>query len=165
MLTLQEDEDEEEEDSDGNESDDREQPAATGVGGTAPSNPATGSGATATAPASGGATNANSASNADEFVSLTDEQIFERRGGNSVPRGNLAPSSMQWAIRTREPPTIRSSTTTGLVFIDHASGTMRRSAASTAVAAAAAAAANAPEPVTMATTASGLARAFGIIMR
>lgn len=100
-----------------------------------------------------------------EEFSLNEEQIFERRNGNTVQRSNLAPSSMQWAIRTREPPTVRSNTTTGLVFIDHASGTMRRSAASTAVAAAAAAAANAPEPVTMATTASGLARAFGIIMR
>lgn len=99
----------------------------------------------------------------DEF-SINEEQIFERRsGGSAVARGNLAPSSMQWAIRTREPPTIRSSNTAGLVFIDHASGTMRRSAAST-VAAAAAAAANA-DPVTMATTAHGLARAFGIIMR
>lgn len=97
---------------------------------------------------------------------MNDEQIFERRTGSSSQRGNLAPSSMQWAIRSREAPTIRSSTTAGLVFIDHTSGTMRRSAASSAVAAAAAAAAaSAPEPVTMATTASALARAFGIIMR
>lgn len=76
-------------------------------------------------------------------------------------RNNLAPVSMQWAIRNREanPRTTGSLRVTGgsnLVFIDPTS--LRRSTATSAVAAA-------QEPITMGTTASCLARAFGIVIR
>jgi E3 ubiquitin-protein ligase EDD1 len=175
--TQQEDEDDEEDESDGNESDDRDTAvagaSAAGTGGAGGGVTTTGtaaassaSGANVVAPSGSTAgTAGSSAANTDDFNIVSEEQIFERRPTSGVQRGNLAPLSMQWAIRTREPPTIRSSTASGLVFIDHTSGTMRRSAASSAVAAAAAAAASNHESVTMATTASGLARAFGIIMR
>nr|CAD7423599.1 unnamed protein product [Timema monikensis] len=95
----------------------------------------------------------------EEFA-LADEQL-ERRSTNSGHghRSNLAPQSMQWAIRNRETGT-RAGGGSSLVFIDPSS--LRRS--TTATAAVAAAAAN-QEPVTMATTASCLARAFGIVIR
>nr|CAD7394223.1 unnamed protein product [Timema cristinae] len=100
----------------------------------------------------------------EEFA-LADEQL-ERRSTNSGHghRSNLAPQSMQWAIRNRETGTraggVRVAGGSSLVFIDPSS--LRRS--TTATAAVAAAAAN-QEPVTMATTASCLARAFGIVIR
>ena len=169
--TQQEDEDDDEDESEGNESDDRDTVA---VGGGSSSANAGAGGTSAGGGGSAGAGNSSSANVVDEFV-IGEEQIFERRsnqaggGSSSSQRNNLAPVSMQWAIRSRDPTSstgVRSSAgTSGLVFIDHTSGTMRRSAATTAVAAAAAAAANSQESVTMATTASGLARAFGIIMR
>lgn len=75
-------------------------------------------------------------------------------------RNNLAPVSMQWAIRNRElnPRTAGLRVTGGsnLVFIDPAS--LRRTTATSAVA-------TAQEPITMGTTASCLARAFGIVIR
>ncbi|CAG7834599.1 unnamed protein product [Allacma fusca] len=163
--TQQEDEDDDEDESEGNDSDDRDTVTVGNAGATGGGTSASGGGGGGTA-AGGGGSNAN-ASVVDDFV-IGEDQIFERRSnqasGNNQ-RGNLAPVSMQWAIRNRDTAGVRSGTTSGLVFIDHTSGTMRRSAATTAVAAAAAAAANSQESVTMATTASGLARAFGIIMR
>lgn len=96
-------------------------------------------------------------------------------GGNSGVSGvvhghrtNLAPQSMQWAIRNRDsavgsgrPSGVRVASGSSLVFIDPSS--LRRSTSATAAVAAAAAASH--EPVTMATTASCLARAFGIVLR
>ncbi|XP_069354271.1 E3 ubiquitin-protein ligase UBR5 isoform X7 [Maniola hyperantus] len=78
-------------------------------------------------------------------------------------RPNLAPHSMQWAIRSRETARGTSSGTGGvrltggssLVFIDPAS--LRRSTT--------AAAAGAHDPNSTSTTASFLARAFGIVIR
>lgn len=167
--TQQEDDDEDEDESDGNDSDDRD----TAVAGNSAAATAAGTaGGTTSGSASGGAaaSASNNVAGGDEFAIANEEQVFERRltsaaAATTTQRGNLAPVSMQWAIRTRENPSVRTGTTSGLVFIDHTSGTMRRSAATTAVAAAAAAAANNHESVTMANTASGLARAFGIIMR
>lgn len=67
---------------------------------------------------------------------------------------------MQWAIRNRETNTrstgLRVTSGSNLVFIDPS--TLRRSTATSAVAAA-------QEPITMGTTASCLARAFGIVVR
>lgn len=75
-------------------------------------------------------------------------------------RNNLAPVYMQWAIRNRESSTrtagLRVTGGSNLVFIDPAS--LRRTTATSAVA-------NAQEPITMGTTASCLARAFGIVIR
>lgn len=100
----------------------------------------------------------------EEFV-LNDEQL-ERRTSTSGAvgfRSNLAPQSMQWAIRNRDSSARStgfrvSSGGSSLVFIDPSS--LRRSAnAASSVAAATL------EPVTMATTASCLARAFAIVIR
>lgn len=67
---------------------------------------------------------------------------------------------MQWAIRNRESSTrtagLRVTGGSNLVFIDPVS--LRRTTATSAVAAA-------QEPITMGTTASCLARAFGIVIR
>lgn len=96
-----------------------------------------------------------------EEFQISDEQL-ERRSGSSghLPRNNLAPVSMQWAIRNRETNTrTAGSRVTGgsnMIFIDPSS--LRRSTATSAVAAA-------QEPITMGTTASCLARAFGIVIR
>lgn len=87
-----------------------------------------------------------------------DGDTLERRAAPPA-RPNLAPHSMQWAIRSRETTRGTSSGSTGgvrltgsssLVFIDPAS--LRRSAA-------------AHDPHSTATTASCLARAFGIVIR
>uniref|UniRef100_A0A1B6DHC7 HECT-type E3 ubiquitin transferase n=1 Tax=Clastoptera arizonana TaxID=38151 RepID=A0A1B6DHC7_9HEMI len=96
-----------------------------------------------------------------EDTILGDEQL-ERRSNNTGQgqRNNLAPQSMQWAIRNRDSASRASASfrvataTNSLVFIDPS--TLRRSAASVA---------NNHEPVTMATTASCLARAFAIVLR
>lgn len=96
----------------------------------------------------------------DEFQ-IGDEQL-ERRSGTSgnLQRNNLAPISMQWAIRNRESSTrtagLRVTGGSNLVFIDPSS--LRRSSTASTVAAA-------QEPITMGTTASCLARAFGIVIR
>ena len=68
---------------------------------------------------------------------------------------------MQWAIRSRDSNRasgVRMTSGSGLVFIDPAA--LRRSATGSAAVAAAS-----QEPHTMATTASCLARAFGVVMR
>ncbi|XP_066593371.1 E3 ubiquitin-protein ligase UBR5-like isoform X2 [Prorops nasuta] len=97
----------------------------------------------------------------NEEFQIGDEQL-ERRSGTSghLHRNNLAPVSMQWAIRNRELNTrttgLRVAGGSNLVFIDPAS--LRRTATTSAVAAA-------QEPITMGTTASCLARAFGIVIR
>lgn len=129
----------------------------------------------------------------EEFA-FSDEQL-ERRNNNpavavaataTAPvRGSsgLGPQSMMWAIRHRENSAVRggaaasgsaggsnsggavSSSTTNLMYLEPSS--LRRSAAAAAIAAASAASAIpvAPEPFSMATTASGLARAFGLVIR
>ncbi|XP_017768727.1 PREDICTED: E3 ubiquitin-protein ligase UBR5 isoform X3 [Nicrophorus vespilloides] len=99
-----------------------------------------------------------------EDYSLTEDQLERRRSRYSSapghgPRTNLAPQNMQWAIRSREASRSTGVRLTGgsnLVFID--SNSLRRSTGSTTVA-------TTSEPVTMATTASCLARAFGIVIR
>ncbi|XP_059219991.1 E3 ubiquitin-protein ligase hyd isoform X2 [Stomoxys calcitrans] len=95
----------------------------------------------------------------DEF-SYADHQL-ERRSANSNNRSDLAPQSMQWAIRSRDTArsSVRMPAGSSLVFIDPMA--LRRSTvpASTAVAA------PPQEQHTMATTSSNLARAFGIIVR
>lgn len=71
-------------------------------------------------------------------------------------RSNLAPQNMQWAIRSREAGRsqgVRLPNGSNLVFIDPSS--LRRSTTGNA------AVATSSEPITMATTASCLARAFG----
>ncbi|KAH7947257.1 hypothetical protein HPB52_008998 [Rhipicephalus sanguineus] len=118
-----------------------------------------------------------------EELALLDEQL-ERRGGPSSSGGgpgglggsrpgSLAPQHLQWALRQRDPAGrshVTSSGTGGLVYIDP--GSLRRSAAVAAAAASgassgssvAAAAALAPE-LSPGTTAVGLARAFGAVLR
>lgn len=126
----------------------------------------------------------------EEFA-FSDEQL-ERRNNNTtaaIPataaapvRGSssgLAPQSMMWAIRHRENNAVRSgaasggavnagsgtvsSSATNLMYLEPSS--LRRSAAAAAIAAASAALPVVPEPFSMATTASGLARAFGLVVR
>ncbi|XP_076242470.1 E3 ubiquitin-protein ligase hyd isoform X1 [Calliopsis andreniformis] len=97
----------------------------------------------------------------NEDFQMGDEQL-ERRSGSSghLHRNNLAPISMQWAIRNRESSMrtagLRVTGGSNLVFID--SGALRRTAATSAVAAV-------QEPITITTTTSCLARAFGIVIR
>ncbi|KAM7362066.1 E3 ubiquitin-protein ligase hyd isoform 4-T4 [Cochliomyia hominivorax] len=95
----------------------------------------------------------------DEFT-YADHQL-ERRSASSNNRSDLAPQSMQWAIRSRDTArsSVRMPAGSSLVFIDPMA--LRRSTvpASTAVAA------PPQEQHTMATTSSNLARAFGIIVR
>ncbi|XP_030767956.1 E3 ubiquitin-protein ligase UBR5 isoform X5 [Sitophilus oryzae] len=96
---------------------------------------------------------------------INDEQLERRRSrystatGGQGQRSNLAPQNMQWAIRSRESG--RSAGVrlydSNLVFIDPSS--LRRSASGNAAVAASS------EPITMSTTASCLARAFGIVVR
>ena len=95
----------------------------------------------------------------DEF-NFADHQL-ERRNVNSSARSDLAPQSMQWAIRGRDAPrsTLRVPAGSNLVFIDPMA--LRRSA----VPSSSAVTAPPQEQHTMATTASNLARAFAIIVR
>ncbi|XP_025408185.1 E3 ubiquitin-protein ligase UBR5 isoform X3 [Sipha flava] len=123
----------------------------------------------------------------EEF--LVSEDQLERRATNSGQghRTNLAPQSMQWAIRNRDPTTrsatgFRVASGNSLVFIDPSS--LRRSAvaavsnstnnsgngsnnaaAAAAAAVAASAAAGLNDSITMSTTASSLARAFAVVIR
>lgn len=94
-----------------------------------------------------------------EDYQLSDEQLERRTTGTQggAQRNNLAPQSMQWAIRHRDTnrSSVRLTSGSSVVMIDPAA--LRRTA-SAAVAAA-------QEPHTMATTASSLARAFGIVLR
>uniref|UniRef100_W8BVH1 HECT-type E3 ubiquitin transferase n=1 Tax=Ceratitis capitata TaxID=7213 RepID=W8BVH1_CERCA len=95
----------------------------------------------------------------DEF-SFADHQL-ERRNNSSSTRGELAPQSMQWAIRNRDATrsSVRVPAGSNLVFIDPMA--LRRSTVPTS------STVTVPpqEQHTMATTASNLARAFGIIVR
>lgn len=97
-----------------------------------------------------------------EDYTLTDELLERRQTTSGTQRNNLAPQSMQWAIRNRDlaretnRQSVRLTGGSSLVFIDPAA-LRRTTAASAAVAA--------QEPHTMATTASSLARAFGIVLR
>ncbi|XP_062562214.1 E3 ubiquitin-protein ligase hyd isoform X6 [Armigeres subalbatus] len=98
-----------------------------------------------------------------EDFSLADEQLERRQTSGGNQRTNLAPQSMQWAIRSREttgPERVRLTTGgSNLVFIDP--NALRR----TTAASAAVTAAQQQETPTMTTTASALARAFGIVLR
>ncbi|KAH8369432.1 hypothetical protein KR009_010813 [Drosophila setifemur] len=106
-----------------------------------------------------GSEDGESDDHSEEFI-FNDQQL-ERRSTNSNARSDLAPQTMQWAIRNRDTTrsSVRVPTGSNLVFIDPMA--LRRSTvpASTAV--------TTPsiEPHTMATTASNLARAFGITIR
>lgn len=93
----------------------------------------------------------------EDFI-FNDEQLERRNTSSGNQRSNLAPQSMQWAIRNRDATrsTVRLTGGSGLVFIDPAA--LRRTTNHPAVTAA-------QEPPTMSTTASSLARAFGIILR
>ncbi|XP_055611780.1 E3 ubiquitin-protein ligase hyd-like isoform X2 [Uranotaenia lowii] len=98
-----------------------------------------------------------------EDFSLGDEQLERRQPSGGNQRTNLAPQSMQWAIRSREttgPERVRLTTGgSNLVFIDP--NALRR----TTAASAAVTAAQQQESPTMTTTAGALARAFGIVLR
>nr|XP_018904419.1 PREDICTED: E3 ubiquitin-protein ligase UBR5 isoform X3 [Bemisia tabaci] len=98
----------------------------------------------------------------DELV-LPDEQLERRSTSNGTgQRSNLAPQSMQWAIRTRDSVSrsagFRVSSGQSVVLIDPT--TLRRANTATS-----AVTTSTHEPITMATTASCLARAFGIVVR
>jgi E3 ubiquitin-protein ligase EDD1 len=106
---------------------------------------------------------AESDEHSKEDFPLGDEQLERRPSSSHTPRNNLAPQSMQWAIRSRD--STRSTNLhrltgggSNLVFIDP--NALRRSTTANAAVAAAA-----QEPPTMATTSSSLARAFGIVLR
>ncbi|XP_071872949.1 E3 ubiquitin-protein ligase hyd isoform X2 [Bombus fervidus] len=97
----------------------------------------------------------------NEDFQIGDDQL-ERRSGSSghLHRNNLAPVSMQWAIRNRDSSMrtagLRVTGGSNLVFIDSTS--LRRTTATSAVAAA-------QEPIIMGTSTTCLARAFGIVIR
>lgn len=94
-----------------------------------------------------------------EDYTLNDEQLERRTNTGTNQRNNLAPQSMQWAIRSRDTSrsSVRLTGGSSLVFIDPAA--LRRTTTTSAAVAAT------QEPHTMSTTASSLARAFGIILR
>lgn len=94
-----------------------------------------------------------------EDFTLSEDQLERRTTSGGSQRNNLAPQSMQWAIRSHDPnrSSVRLTGGTGLMFIDPAA--LRRTTPSSAAVAAT------QEPPTMSTTASSLARAFGIILR
>ncbi|KAK9872968.1 hypothetical protein WA026_020316 [Henosepilachna vigintioctopunctata] len=98
-----------------------------------------------------------------EDYTLNDEQLERRRSRYSNATGhgqrtNLAPQNMQWAIRSREASRstgVRIAGGTNLLYIDPTS--LRRSTGASA--------STGTDTITMATTASCLARAFGIVIR
>lgn len=95
-----------------------------------------------------------------EDFNLGDEQLERRQTSSGNQRTNLAPQSMQWAIRSRDTERVRLTTGgSNLVFIDP--NALRR----TTAASAAVTAAQQQEAPTMTTTASALARTFGIVLR
>uniref|UniRef100_A0A0K2U4A3 E3 ubiquitin-protein ligase UBR5 n=1 Tax=Lepeophtheirus salmonis TaxID=72036 RepID=A0A0K2U4A3_LEPSM len=102
-----------------------------------------------------------------EDLTFVDEQLERRTNGTSQDeRSNLTPLSMQWAIRSR-PKGSRSSgngssSGGGFIYIDPSA--LRRTNSSSATAGTTPTPANI-EPVTMSTTASALARSFGIVIR
>lgn len=87
------------------------------------------------------------------------EDQLERRSSNLNQRAINAPQSMQWAIRNRETTrsSVRIPTGSNLVFIDPMA-LRRPSPSNTAMT-------SSTESNTMCTTASSLARAFGVILR
>lgn len=109
-----------------------------------------------------GSEDAESDEHSQEDFLLGDEQLERRPSSSAHTRNNLAPQSMQWAIRTRDSTRSTnlhrlSGAGSNLVFIDP--NALRRSTTANAAVAAA------QEPPTMATTSSSLARAFGIVLR
>lgn len=87
---------------------------------------------------------------------MADEQLERRNTSSGLLRNNVAPPSMQWAIRQRDQNrTVRLSSGSSLVFSDPA--LMRRTAVNGVTAT--------QEPQSMSTTASSLARGFGIVLR
>ncbi|XP_044752441.1 E3 ubiquitin-protein ligase UBR5 isoform X3 [Coccinella septempunctata] len=98
-----------------------------------------------------------------EDYTLNDEQLERRRSRYSNAAGhgqraNLAPQNMQWAIRNRETNRstgVRIAGGTNLLYIDPSS--LRRSTAGGS--------SSSTDTITMSTTASCLARAFGIVIR
>ncbi|KAK4302521.1 hypothetical protein Pmani_025398 [Petrolisthes manimaculis] len=114
------------------------------------------------------------AAETDEFDSgelFTDEQL-ERRGNTSSTARNIAPHSLQWAVRnprdstsrsggTSGGPTATSSSSTtsgGLIYIDPTSLRHGPTSSSTVTP-------SSHEPVSLATTNNTLARAFTIVVR
>ncbi|KAF0288879.1 E3 ubiquitin-protein ligase hyd [Amphibalanus amphitrite] len=108
----------------------------------------------------------------DQETELFGEDQLERRAGTGAggaagtgtasARVNLTPQSMQWAIRSRaqEPGSRATAGGSSLVYIDpSASRRFTTSAVPSSVQS------SVPEPVTMATTASCLARAFALVVR
>lgn len=96
-----------------------------------------------------------------EDLVFGEEQLERRTNSGGSQRSNLAPASMQWAIRNRDTTRqsgVRLTSSSNVVFIDP--NALRRSTTSNAAVAAAS-----QEPATMATTSSALARAFGIVLR
>uniref|UniRef100_A0A336LUN3 HECT-type E3 ubiquitin transferase n=1 Tax=Culicoides sonorensis TaxID=179676 RepID=A0A336LUN3_CULSO len=96
-----------------------------------------------------------------EDLVFGEEQLERRTNTGGSQRSNLAPASMQWAIRNRDTTRqsgVRLTSSNNVVFIDP--NALRRSTTSNAAVAAAS-----QEPATMATTSSALARAFGIVLR
>lgn len=94
-----------------------------------------------------------------EDYTLSDEQLERRTTSGGSQRNNLAPQSMQWAIRNRDSnrSSVRLTSGSSLVFIDPAA--LRRTSTTSAAVAAT------QEPHTMSTTASSLARSFSIVLR
>lgn len=114
------------------------------------------------------------AAETDEFDSgelFTDEQL-ERRGNTSSTARNIAPHSLQWAVRNPRDSTSRSggtsggptatgsssTTSGGLIYIDPTSLRHGPTSSSTV-------APSSHEPVSLATTNNTLARAFTIVVR
>lgn len=97
-----------------------------------------------------------------EDLVFGDEQLERRTGTSGSQRNNLAPPSMQWAIRSRDTSRaasgVRLTSSSNVVFIDP--NALRRSTTSNPAAVAAS-----QETATMATTSCSLARVFGIILR
>ena len=101
----------------------------------------------------------------EEFQFAEDQ--LERRPATAATattaeRSNPAPQTMQWAVRSRSKPGRGGGGGSGGGFIYIDPSSLRRS---TANGTAAIQAAPATEPITMATTCSSLARAFGIVVR
>lgn len=96
----------------------------------------------------------------EDYNTFNDEQL-ERRITTATGHGqrsNLAPQNMQWAIQSREgnrSTSVRIAGGSNLVFIDPSS--LRRTTGGTTSAGS--------DTITMSTTASSLARAFGIVIR
>ncbi|BES97694.1 Ubiquitin-protein ligase [Nesidiocoris tenuis] len=96
-----------------------------------------------------------------EEMVLNDDQLERRTSGSGQEqRSNLAPQSMQWAIRSRDTGTRSSTTNNTLVFIDPTS--LRRSTNNNT---SSGAGNSNQDGVTMTTSAACLARSFAIVLR